>query len=251
MRRTIVAVVLTTLCSVAHAQSSDELRVLFVGNSLTYFNEMPWMLEQVAASLQTKPKLRAHFAGRSGETLRQQWNDTRTMKAIREGKYAYIVLQAQSSEIVRTPDETFEYARRLGREIKASGAKTVIFLTWAPRTQREPQAAFTKQYLRLANELHALIAPVGIVWEQVLAKGTELFDASGLHPNLAGSYLIACVFYSVFEGRSPLGATHHFDVHFAIPEFYRYSLEHERLDDATAEAIQRAAWDAVATYRDR
>src|SRR5437899_3109640 len=69
------------------------------------------------------------------------------------------------------------------------------------------------------------------------------------HPNVAGSYLLACVIYSTVTGRSPAGATHAFDVHFEIPEFYRQSLEHDRIDAPTAAAIQSEAWRAVSGER--
>ena len=81
------------------------------------------------------------------------------------------------------------------------------------------------------------------------SRGIELFDGSGSHPNLAGSYLEACVFYATLTGNSPIGATHTFDMHFDIPEAYRQSLEREKLDARTAEAIQRAAWEAVRQER--
>src|SRR5688572_31598139 len=105
-------------------QHPDELRVLFIGNSLTYFNEMPWLAEEVAKSLGVKPVLRTDFSGRSGSTLKQHFERSRTVRAIRQGKYAYVVLQPQSTEIVRTPAETFQYAKKLDEEIKRSGAKT-------------------------------------------------------------------------------------------------------------------------------
>src|SRR5688572_6542384 len=106
---------------------ANELRVLFIGNSLTYFNEMPWLAEEVAKSLGVKPVLRTDFSGRSGATLRQQWHRGRAVRAIREGKYAYVVLQPQSTEILRPEEETFRYAKMLDEEIKRSGAKTILF----------------------------------------------------------------------------------------------------------------------------
>lgn len=42
-----------------------------------------------------------------------------------------------------------------------------------------------------------------------------------------------------------LNAVHKFDVHFEIPEFYRYALEHEHIDPSIAAAIQLAAWRAT------
>ena len=212
------------------------LTILFVGNSLTYFNEMPWMFEQVAKSKGVT--LRAHFAGFSGRTLRQQYGDARVRSAIADGHYDVVVLQPQSGELFRAEEETTRYARLLDREIRASGARTMVFETWA----RPPLTAaqYAERYAALARDLKAPLAPVGSAWARLQARGYVLGDETG-HPNITGSYLAACVFFKAITGRSPAGATHTFDVHFQIPEAYRWSLEHDRIDAATAEAIQRAA----------
>ncbi len=224
---------------------ADELRVLFIGNSLTYFNEMPWLAEEVAKSLKVKPALRTDFSGRSGVTLRQQWQRGRAVRAIREGKYAYVVLQPQSTEILRPEEETFRHAKMLDEEIKRSGAKTILFLTWAPLTAKHEQTAYNREFAKLAKALGAEIAPVGVAWDALRKQGLELFDGSGLHANLAGSYLSACVFVAMIYDRSPVGAVHTFDVKFEEEQFYRQSLEHDRLDGVTAAKIQAAAWRAV------
>jgi hypothetical protein len=229
----------------AVAATAAERHVLFIGNSLTYFNEMPWITERVAESLNVAPPLRTQFSGGSGMTLRQHWDRGRAVRAIREGRFTHVVLQPQSSEIVRTPEETFRYAKLLHGEIKRSGAKTVLFWTWAPRTMNFTQRQFDAQYAKLARELGAIVAPVGIAWESLQSGGVELFDGSGLHPNLAGSYLAACVFVATIYQRSPEGARHVFDVKYDINEFYREALETERLTAEAARRIQRAAWAAV------
>jgi hypothetical protein len=71
-----------------------DLRVLFVGNSLTYWNEMPSVFEWVAESRGRRPRTR--FSGGSGMSLRQHWEQGRAHKAIAEGPWDFVVLQAQS-----------------------------------------------------------------------------------------------------------------------------------------------------------
>src|SRR5438445_8613599 len=98
------------------------------------------------------------------------------------------------------------------------------------------QAEYTARYRALARDIGAIIAPVGVAWQRLESQGIELFDGSGSHPNLAGSYLEACVFYATLTGKSPIGATHTFDLHFDIPEAYRESLQHDKVDARTAAA---------------
>lgn len=219
--------------------------VLLIGNSLTYFNEMPWILGRVAASLTAHPRIYAEFCGRNGMTLKQHWEDGNARKRLHEKQWDVVVVQAQSTEAVRDSATFRRYAMLLLHEIKVTGAQPVIFLTWAPKGLSYTQRQFDDAYLQVAHETGAEIAPIGIAWHQLLSDGIELFDGSGAHPNLAGSYLAACVLFATVYGRSPEGAVYSFDVHFDIPEFYRRSLEQEHLSSATAAKIQRAAWNAV------
>ena len=219
----------------------DEVRVLFIGNSLTYFNEMPWLTEEVARSLRVKPALRTDFSGRSGATLRQHWQRGRAVQALREVRYDYVVLQPQGTEIMRPEAETFRYAKLLDEEIRRSGAKTLLFLNWS--TASHKQADYNRQFARLAAELKAPVAPVGIVWESLRREGVKLDD--GHHPNVVGSYVNACVFVAAIYGRSTNNAVYNFDVDFDERQFHRQSLENDTIDGVTAARIHRAVWAAV------
>jgi hypothetical protein len=227
-----------------HDESSAGIRVLFIGNSLTFWNELPWMTRRVAGSLGARPLL-PEFSGMGGASLRQHWERGNALRAIKEYHWDFVVLQAQSSEMSDRPEEMMKYARLFDREIGRVGAKTVFFVTWKAEGQRGTQSELTARYIGLARELDALIAPVGVAWDELRHGGMDLFDPGGVHPNLKGSYLAACVFYSTFYGASPAGATHTFETKFDIPESYRRDLERDKLDAETAEQIQRAAWKAV------
>src|SRR5438445_8613600 len=108
------------------------LLVLFIGNSFTYYNEMPTLLERVSASLGTP--IVAHLSGHGGATMRNHWDEGKAVQAVRSNHYDFVVIQTQSSEIIRTTAETTKYARLLAAEIRKSGAKPVVFMTW-PRAR--------------------------------------------------------------------------------------------------------------------
>jgi hypothetical protein len=233
----------------APAVSAKTTNVLIVGNSLTYFNEMPWLLGEMAASKNVDPPLRVVFSGRSGLTLEQHWKRGQARRTIEQQRWDYVVLQAQSTEAVRTPQSFAEHARKFDEVIRKSGARTVIVETWAPRTHDYPQRDFRAKYEAIARRLNARLAPVGAAWQELQNRGITLFDGGGLHSNVAGSYLYASVLFAVVYGRSAAGAVHTFDVDFDIREFYRQSLEEDRIDAATAAAIHAAAWRAVQGVR--
>ena len=69
------------------------------------------------------------------------------------------------------------------------------------------QDAIDFGYQAIARELGAPVAPVGIAWRAVKtqAPSLELWMNDGSHPSTAGSYLAACVFYTVLFRQSPEG----------------------------------------------
>jgi hypothetical protein len=227
----------------------DATQVLFIGNSLIYYNEMPWVLEQIARS--RRVKLHAVFVGGGGMTLRQHWQEGRAVGEMRAHHYDFVVLQPQSSEIIANREETAQYARLLTAEARSAGAKPLIFQTWAPRNSAAPQSEYDRRYAALAQDLGAAVVPVGAAWQKLRDHGMELFDGSGVHANLKGTYLAACVFYSAITGTSPLGAIHTFNVQLRVPAAYDDGLLNERIANEQADVIQRAAWDEVRGRPDR
>jgi hypothetical protein len=228
----------------SHDGSAGEAtRVLLIGNSLIYYNEVPWILEQIALS--RKVRLRAVFVGGAGMTLRQHWLDGRAVREMREHRYDAVVLQAQSTEIITQPEETARYARLLTDEVRKAGALPLILQTWAHRDSTEPQSTYDSRYAALARDLAAGIVPVGAAWQKLSEHGMNLFDGSGVHANLKGSYLEACVLFAAVTGQSPAGATYAFEVRPRVPAGYDDGLLNERIATEQAAVIQQAAWNEV------
>jgi hypothetical protein len=99
-----------------------------------------------------------------------------------------------------------ESVRLFDEAIRATGAKTCLYMTWARAHAPDSQPAITDAYSAIAKELNATLIPVGVVWPKFLAKYEEpaLHDADGSHPSLAGSYLAACVFAIKLVSRQAL-----------------------------------------------
>ena len=195
------------LASVRAEDSKPEpLRVLFVGNSFTYYNEMPYVLQQMAAAAGAR-ELEYELLAEGGYALKDHLKSGQFLKLLRERRWDFVVLQEQSALPVNDREEMFKAARLMDAEIQKKGAKTVFFETWAPKGDVKTQSAISEAYAKLAKELRAMVAPAGAAWQLVLKKNPklELYDPDGRHPNAAGSYLAACVLYATLYGKSPLG----------------------------------------------
>jgi hypothetical protein len=181
------------------------LNVLFIGNSFTARNDLPGLIAQLAAARDRQMKHRLISAG--GASLRTHWNAGHAAKAIQDGQYDVVVLQEQSTLPVKNATRMHENVRLFDAVIKAAGAKTALYMTWARQHAPESQRAITDAYTAIGRELAATVAPVGAAWQQFLRRHDRpvLYDKDGSHPSPAGSYLAACVFVAVLFHVSPVG----------------------------------------------
>lgn len=181
--------------------------VLFVGNSHTYYHEMPHMVEQLAEAAGEDPGLTTEQSTASGVSLEWHWNRSSTRALIEEQSWEYVVLQERSGGPLEDKGSMHEYARRLHGEIADQGAETVFYMTWARTYQPGTQSTITTAYTEIADELNATVAPVGEAWKRALDADADLrlHAADGRHAAPPGSYLAACVFYSVFFDADPTG----------------------------------------------
>jgi len=216
------------LCSqmIAQGQQSGDLpiRVLFIGNSYTYFNNLPAVLTELSLSQKGGPHITTEMIVVGGATLKQHFEGTQAVSKIKEGDWDYVVLQEQSTlgrskyingvPSINDPGIFHRYVRLFHAEITKQGAQTVLMLTWSRKNSPQSQANLTDAYMAIGRELNARVAPVGLVWERVFkrADGPELYMEDGSHPSPQGTYCAACVIYATITGKSPENLPHRIKV---------------------------------------
>lgn len=191
-----------------HTQDSIPKNVLFIGNSYTYFWNLPQTVHLMAKSQDIEMQTQQSTAG--GVNLGQHWNKKRNLKSIeiiQNGQFDAIILQDHSMRAITAKDSMMKYGQLLGNLIKSKGAKPYLYMTWSRAWNPLMQEAITKGYLELAKKIDATVIPVGLAWQMArqLRANFPLYDPDGSHPSPLGTYLTGCVFYGVLTGRSPVG----------------------------------------------
>jgi uncharacterized protein DUF4886 len=220
-------------------QDASCTRVLFIGNSLTFVNDLPNTFAKLARS--GGHKVEVGMAAQPGWTLDNHVKSPETLSTLNSTKWNFVVLQEQSlipafqQSRIR---EMYPAARELVRKTRELGATPIFFVTWAHRdgwpenrmTYQNMQAEIDTGYAGIALESNAPVAPVGSAWFYAVNGHPELslWQEDGNHPTEQGTYLAACVFYAVIFHKSPDGLT------------YRADLPQE-----TAKAIQTIASQTV------
>lgn len=195
--------------------SGDAGRVLFLGNSFTFYHDMPTMFAELVRT--SGHEIAVETVAPGGETLTGHAASTHTAERIAAGDWDYVILQEKSVFPIQQDEregQMYPATRTLDEAIRKNGGRTVLFVTWGYRDglpdQGFPdfasmQAELNAGYMEIAEELDAIAAPVGIAWQNGLAQQSQLdlWDSDGGHPNRTGSYLAACVFYATIRRESP------------------------------------------------
>ena len=175
------------------------MRILMLGNSFTFVNEMPKMLAEL-----TGAEVVQHTRG--GARLAEQLNPKtkmggRTQEALQNQKWDYVVLQEMSNGPVKTKEKFLNSVSELCRQIRENGATSVLYATWAYKKDGkqlessgldydEMYHAMYEAYHEAAEQNEALIADVGQRFYE-LADTEELYMEDGCHPNERGSEIAA------------------------------------------------------------
>ena len=216
------------------------IRVLFIGNSYTYVNDLPWLTQQLVESAKETRTLETEMVVVGGATLKSHWKRGKALRLLKAKRWDYVVLQEQSTLPITNPKEMYKYASLFDSEIKRVNSQTVFYLTWAKQNQPETQQILTDSYMNIARELKAKVAAVGIAWQKVQEANPKLnlYNSDESHPSPIGSYVAACVFYTIFFQDSPVGLSRRiYSSQFNTPQEGN-KLELESLSETDAQIIQ-------------
>lgn len=183
------------------------MRILMLGNSFTYYHDMPKMLAAIMGE-----EVVAHTRG--GAFLHEHLDSqaelgAKTLKALKEEKWDYVVMQEQSKAPIFAKKDFMDSVGKLCTLIRENGAKPLLYATWAYREGSEKlestglsvpemDRGLYNSYHEAAETNNALIADVGKA-HTALRKYAELLEPDDFHPSAAGSILAAETIARVIE----------------------------------------------------
>ena len=221
---TVTTTASTTASTAPVVQNRGELSVLFVGNSYTYYNDLPTAIfEKIAAAAGYEPYIIA-ITG-AGHNLYQHASPTdvcgaRVTKELLPKNvyiYDYVVLQEQSMRPASDDLATFyDAVRDLSGRAKGIEATPILYSTWGRHSSSDylTQTGLTNEtmtwklaasYTAIAEELDIPVGYVGLAFYEVYTgdSGIELYDPDFTHPSYAGSYLAAMTLFAKMTGLDP------------------------------------------------
>lgn len=231
-RFTQLAATTILLCVFANQTFAKKINVLFLGNSYTYRNNLPDLIKQLALSF--GDTLIYSISAPGGHTFQGHVSNPTSLSLIAAGGWDFVILQEQSQR-PSFPDpqvamDVYPYARKLDSlvHIYSPCAKTMFYVTWGRKNGDQANCQFFTplctyegmdsllqlRYTVMADDNHASIAPVAMVWRKIRTDypGIELYDADESHPSPKGSFAAACTFYATLFEKDPTQCTYNFSL---------------------------------------
>lgn len=179
-------------------------RVLFVGNSHTYANDLPQMLQELArlagdTALRTAAIAYANFA------LEDHYYLGDAPKALERSGWEFVVMQQGTSAAAASQAHLAYWSAQFDPLIRAAGAEPVLYQIWPLASQRSLAADALKSYHNAAVEVGGILAPAGDAFTAALEEdaGVGVYAADGLHASPRGTYLAALVLLSRLTDVAP------------------------------------------------
>lgn len=198
--------------------------ILIVGNSRTYFNDMPSMLREIADSAGSPTKFQIESSAYPAATFKTHWNNGRTKRLLGAG-WDDVILQAESAAQAcrQCNDEFLLYGPQLAAAAKLTQGRPRLVVGWPydPKLYDDPdyvEVGFGRpEHLALIKEMHAKLASeaqlgrinVAGPWEAIrLSHPTIKLTSDGNHPTVAGTYLYALAAYAQLSNGPVAGVTY-------------------------------------------
>ncbi len=245
-----ILIILSILTSLG-CKAQDTIKVLFIGNSFTFAENMPDLFRNIADSAGYKIKTQMYApggvsVGDISQGTQAHMNNPIVYENIRSDKWDYVVLQDNQGRFVLDYGQfpTSSLVIQGHKQIRDSViknnpcAKMVWFEGWALKNGMPPYGntgiemieRIAANYRFMNDSLRQIIAPIGGAWKNIIQSNPsiDLWSPDEAHPSLAGSFLTANVIYATIFKDNPT-----------------YSLANGGLAANTALLLKQIAWQTL------
>ena len=180
------------ICSSVDAQSSrdslsETIKILYIGNSLTYTNDLPGLVEEEGAM--HNMNISSEVVAAPNYALIDHWNDGQIQKKIRKGQFDYVFIQQGPSSQSWGREVLIEYGAKLKKLCDKHKADLVYLMVWASRRYYHTFDGVIKNHEDAARINDALVCPVGKEWKAYFDQTNDYsyYGSDGFHPSKEGS----------------------------------------------------------------
>ncbi len=167
-----------------------ELRVAFVGNSLTYTHDVPGLVEALARA--DGRSFSQVSITRPNASLEDHWY-LGTPDVLRELAPDVVVLQQGPSSLPENQVHLRLWAAEFDTVIREVGGVPALYMVWPSDARRFAFEAVRTSYRVAADSVDGLFIPAGQTWVEgwALDPDLALYGPDGFHPSYLGALAAA------------------------------------------------------------
>jgi hypothetical protein len=206
MRGWLVAVLACASATACNSQNAAApragKRVLFIGNSLTYVNDLPGMV--AALGRLTGDTLAVESVASANYALIDHYNGgSRALGELQASRWDVVVLQQGPSTTPVNRDSLILVAKLFEPLIRNAGATPALYMVWPTIDRKSFFDAARQSYQMAADGVNGTFMPAGAAWVTAWATDANLqfYDPDGLHATPLGTYLAALVIHERLTGK--------------------------------------------------
>ncbi|CAL67608.1 conserved hypothetical protein [Christiangramia forsetii KT0803] len=186
----ILTILICFICS-SFMSGNPDLKILFVGNSLTYTNDLPTLVKEAAENKGIN--IQVEMIAYPNYALIDHWQDGKVQKLILNNKYDLVIVQQGPSSQAYGRQLLLEYGKKFSDLCKKNDVEMGYFMVWPSMAYFHTFDGVIKNYREAAEMHNALLFPAGEVWKAHF-DNTGNFDYYGsdkFHPSKKGSKVAA------------------------------------------------------------
>lgn len=228
----------------------EKKKILFLGNSHTYFNDMPELFRRMCLEggyCQAEVSMMAYPYVTYETHL--QW-ETCLRFALVYGKYDILIMQQAAHSPCPSREDTLRDGMEIIRQSRKNHVSPLQIIPWAVKEKPERQAEINSIYQELSMTTRVPLLPVGAVFEKARKRGDipSLYWEDGEHGSPWGSYAAAATIYASLTGKSPVGLKNE-ALFYAKADSLPGQTEWEPcpfvLEPAACLSLQKLVWECV------
>ncbi|MCA0334617.1 MAG: SGNH/GDSL hydrolase family protein [Bacteroidetes bacterium] len=178
----------------------EKIKILFVGNSLTEYNDLPTKVARMGSP--DGRKIEVQSLTYANYSLDEHLSNNKLQLLISNGKYDFVVIQQGPSTGNAGKAALIKDGKRISKMCNKAGSKLAFFMVWPSKNNFRLFDNVIQSYSEAAEQTNALLCPVGQVWKDYIDSKNDYsyYGDDGFHPSERGSEVAAKVIYNTLFG---------------------------------------------------
>jgi hypothetical protein len=179
-----------------------DLYVYFVGNSLTYENDLPSLVKEIAKMDGVEMSILTN--ARANYSFDDHLAEGSIASTLGSYHYDFLVGQQGPSALPDSQVLLRNSSIRIGEQCRDHKTTFALYMVWPSLARDFDRDNSIASYTEAAKASDALLCPAGLAWKLAWKQDPELplYGPDNFHPSIHGSVLAAMVIYASLKQKS-------------------------------------------------